>query len=295
MIRVRRATTRIRRGRLWSLLLGVSITSALPAQRVPRDRAWLFTWTVTGAVAGTARDTGESVVDVAIWRGVARLTVRRGALRALTGERGVLLLLASDSTITLVNPVRQEALVAQSTEFNSLLGGAIGSMQFDVSDVASRTTARGAGPRLLGFATRRVELAQHYSLQVGTGTVRRSLRTEQLHQLDVSRDVATLDPGFRAFSEHFARSLGVPAVVRSSLRALERDVPAGFLMQSHTTSITVVGSDTLRTETRSAVSTFRTDAVDTTTFAVPRGYRITEMSRLLHSRTRPGGVPPPPP
>ena len=295
MNRVRRAATRIRRGGLGFLLLGASITTALPAQPVPRDRAWLFTWTVTGGVAGSARDTGESVVDVAIWRGVARIAVRSGALRAVTGERGVLLLRADDSTIALVNPVRQEAVVAQATDLNSLLGGAIGSMQLDVSDAASRTTARGAGPRILGFATRRVDVAQHYALQVGTGSMRRSLYTEQVHQLDVSRDVAKLDPGFRAFSEHFARSLGVPAAVRRSLRVLERDVPTGFLMQSHMTSTTVAGSDTLRTETRSAVSTFRTDAVDTTTFAVPAGYRITEMSRLLQSRTRHGGVPPRPP
>ena len=70
-------------------------------------------------------------------------------------------------------------------------------------------------------------------------------------------------------------------------RALELDVPVGFPLQSHSTSHTAVGSDTLRAETRSIVLMFRTEVIDTTTFDVPHSYRITEMSRLMQTRTRP--------
>jgi hypothetical protein len=268
-------------------LLMAAVVSTAPAQSPPRDRAWLFTYTMRGSVVGNPKDTGAVVFDVGIWRGVVRVTARGSALRALTGERSVLLLRMADSTVVALNPVRQEALVAPATELSGLLGGMPGSMQIDVTDATSVTTARGAGPRLAGFATRRVDLMQRYTLQVGTGTVKRSLPSEQLLELTLSREMDRLDPGFRAFGEYFARSLAMPAAVRRVLRALERDVPLGFPLQSHTTSHTVAGSDTLRAETRSSVSMFRTEAVDTTTFAVPVSYRVTDMSRLLQRRARP--------
>ena len=274
-------------------LLAAVVASTTLAQSQPRDRAWLFTYTVNGSVVGNPKDTGSMVFDVAIWRGVARITARGGALRALAGERGTVLLRTADSTVVALNPARQEALVAPATELSGLLGGGIpGAMQIDVTDVASVTTARGAGPRVSGFATRRVELTQRYTVQVGNGTVKRSLRTEQLLELTLSRDVDRLDSGFRAFSEFFARSLAVPAAVRRALRALERNIPVGFPLQSHSTSRTAVGSDTLRAEAQSTVSMLRTETVDTTTFAVPAGYRITEMSRLLHTRARPSSLAP---
>lgn len=268
-------------------LLAAAVASTAHAQPPPRDRAWLFTYHVTGSVVGNPKDTGNMVFDVAVWRGVARITARGGAWRALTGEGGTVLLRKADSTVVALNPARQEALVAPATELSALLGGMTGSMQLDVTDASSVTTSRGAGPRLSGFATRRVDLTQHYSLQVGNGTMKRSLSSEQLLELTLSRDVDRLDPGFRAFSDYFARSLAVPAAVRRALRALERDVPVGFPLQSHSTSQTAVGSDTLRAETRSIVSMLRTEVVDTTTFAVPPSYRITEMRRLMQTRARP--------
>ena len=268
-------------------LLTAPVASSAHAQSPPRDRAWLFTYAVNGSVVGNPKDTGSLVFDVAIWRGVARIAARGGAWRALTGERGTVLVRDADSTVVALNPVRREALVAPATELSGLLGGMTGSVQMDVTDASSVTTARGAGPRLSGFSTRRVDLTQRYTVQVGNGTVKRSLRSDQLLELTLSRDVDRLDPGFRAFSEYFARSLAMPASVRRALRALERDVPVGFPLQSHSTSHTAVGSDTLRAETRSIVLMFRTEVIDTTTFEVPPSYRITEMSRLMQTRTRP--------
>ena len=160
----------------------------------------------------------------------------------------------------------------------------MGAMQAVVSDAASVTHLRGAGPGLLGFTTRRVEFEQHYALMIASSTARRTVRSEQTVQLDVSHEIAGLDPGFVAFNEYFARSLGVPGAVRQALRAVERDLTIAFPLQSVTTTVAVSGPDTLRTQSHSAVSAFRTEAVDTNTFRVPADYRITDMSRLLQSR-----------
>ena len=279
--------------RLWSLtLLAIGCTSQLHAQSSARARAWSFTYTVTGSILGAAKDTAELVFDVAIWRGVARVAVRRGPLRALTGERGLVLVRSADSTVVVLNPAKQEALVAQSGDLAGLFAGPMGSVQLDVTDAASVSAVRGAGPRLLGYATRHVDLTQRYALHVANGSVARSLRTGQVLQLDLSRDVARLDPGFRAFNDYFARSLGVPGAVRRALRTLERSVPVGFPLQILTTSHTVAGTDTLRADSRSVVTMLRADVVDTATFTIPPGYRITDMSRLLQSRPRPAVTPP---
>ena len=274
--------------------LSLIVSSPLKAQQTaPPNRGWLFTYAVTGSLSANREDTSGFVFDVAIWRGTVRIAVRSGPMRALTGDRGAMLLRTGDSALIVLNPARQEALLTRAGELNSVLGGAMGSMQITVTDAASSTMATGAGPRVAGFATRRVDLAQRYTMQAAAGTLRRMARTEQVLQLDVSRVVARLDPGFRLFSEQFARSLGAPAPVRQALRALERGIAADFVMQSHLTSITVSANDTLRAESRSAVSEFRSDIVDPTTFVVPPGYRITEMSRLLQPRPRPATVPPP--
>ena len=276
------------------LLFAAAGASPLAAQSsAARDRAWLFTYTVTASIAGSARDTSGVVLDVAIWHGVARIAVRSGSLRAITGDRGTLLLRSADSTVAVLNPTKRDALLGQAQDLSRLLGGggALGAMQAEVSDAASATHARGVGPRLLGFSTRRVELVQRYELRIGNATARRSIRTEQVVQLDVSRDVARLDPGFGVFTEYFARSLGVPGAVRQALRASEHNLPAGFPLQGVTTTVGVSAADTLHTEAHSAVTAFRTETVDTNTFRVPGDYRITDMSRLLQSRPRP--IPPP--
>jgi hypothetical protein len=164
------------------------------------------------------------------------------------------------------------------------MGGPAGTAQFTVTEVQSATRQLGSGPRALGSATRRAELSQQYALAIRAGTVQRQLRTEQQLVLDISRDVGRLDPGFRAFSEQFARALGVPGPVRAQLRAAERGVPEGFPVATTTTTLTVSGADTLRTTTRAEASALRRQRVDTSTFAVPTGFRVTEMGRLLQRR-----------
>ena len=255
---------------------GSTTTSAAPAQ------GWNFTYSVTVSAAGRASDDGGLTLDVAIWHGTARITVRDGALRTLTGDHGTMLVRSSDSTIVVLNPTRRDALVARANELGALVaGGQAGAVPIDVSAVWSATHQRGAGPRMFGFATQRVEIAQRYTVQLASPTVKRSIRTVQAVQLDISRDLQKLDPGFRAFSELFARALDMPAAVRAALLAVERGVPRGFPVRSSTTAQTVVGSDTLRTERRAEVTAFSRGPVDTATFAVPSGYRVTEMRRLL--------------
>ena len=270
---------------LLSLLL--STPAGLAAQATAASaggtaQGWRFTYTVSASAAGRANDVGGLTLDVAVWHGTARITVRDGALRTLTGDAGTILVRSADSSIVVLNPTRRDALVARNNEFGAVLaGGQSAALPIDVSGVSSVTSHRGAGPRALGFATQRVTIEQRYTLQISASTVKKTLRTVQRVDLDISRDLQQLDAGFRAFAEQFARALELPAAVRTALRAVERDVPSGFPLRSSTSAETVVDTDTLRTVRRAAVTAFSRASVDTTTFGVPAGYRVTEMRRLL--------------
>lgn len=272
---------------LLALLRALAATDTLSAQSRASPagatpQGWQFTYTVTASAAGRASENGGLTLDVAVWHGTARITVRDGALRNLTGEQGTILVRSTDSTIVVLNPTRRDALVARSGELEALLsGGQAGALPIDVSDVSSVVRRRAAGPRALGFATQRVTVEQRYTMQLSSSTVKKTLRTAQTVQVDVSRDLQQIDAGFRAFAEQFARALELPAAVRSALRAVERGMPTGFPMRSSTVAETVVGADTLRTERRADVTAFSRTPVDTTTFVVPAGYRVTEMRRLL--------------
>ncbi len=227
------------------------------------------------------------MLEVAIWAGSARITVRQGALKAMTGEGGTILIRTDDSTMAIVNSVKREVLKVATGEFAALMGGPFGAATLEVSDVTSVTRDRGLDARLLGYSTRRVELTQGYTLRLNTPVAQRSLRTDQQLQLNVSRDIGRLDSGFRAFAEQFGRSLALPESVRRELHESERAVPAGFPIRSVTTAVTVSGSDTLRTTTRAEMTALHRETVDTTTFAIPAGFRITEMSRLMQRPRRP--------
>jgi hypothetical protein len=61
-------------------------------------------------------------------------------------------------------------------------------------------------------------------------------------------------------------------------------MPHGVPVRITTTALTVSGSDTLQMVTRSEMTALRRAPVDTTTFFLPAGYRVTEMSRLLQLR-----------
>lgn len=230
---------------------------------------------------------GEQVLDVAVWNGMARISVRSGALRSLAGDGGLMLLRAADSTLVVINPTRREVLTGRMGDVGALMGGPGAAAPIDVSDVRSATRDLGRGAPLLGYATRRAELTQRYTLRLTAPGITRELRTEQTVTLDVSRDVGRLDPGFGVFAEQFARSLGLPEPVRRQLRAAERSLPAGFPVRSTTKGMTVSGTDTLRTTTRAELTDLRREAVDTASFVIPPGYRVTEMSRLLGPRRRP--------
>lgn len=227
------------------------------------------------------------VLDVAIWKGMVQITARDGPLRAVTGNDGSILLRAADSSLAVIKPLRREALSAAASDLGAMLGGPGAGFPLEVSDASSRTRVRGGGARAFGYATRRVELTQRYTLQIITPTARRSLRTEQIHDIEVSREIARLDPGFRAFAEQFARSLGLPSAVRARLRSLERSMPEGVPVRTTTTALTIADTDTLRTTVRAEMTSLRQERVDTTTFVIPAGYRVTDMSRLLQRGRRP--------
>jgi hypothetical protein len=279
----------LRARRLGVLLSATAMSAALafaqPAA-APRSNAsaWRFAYEVRPTAAGKPIAGGEMRFDVAIWNGVARITVQQGPLRAFTGDTGTILLRAADSTLSIINPARREVLRASVSELSALMGGPAGAAEFSVTDVASATRVLGEGPRAFGRRTRRAELTQRYTLSVRTATMQRQLRTEQQLVLDISREIGRLDPAFRAFAEQFARTLSVPGPVRQRLRAAERGLPDGFPVAVTTTAVTVSGSDTLRTVTQAQAGQLRREGVDTLTFQVPAGYRVTEMSRLLQRR-----------
>lgn len=264
--------------------LGVASSAQSPAGR---NGAWLFTYTISPTASGRAVQGGEQVMDVAIWRGITRIVVRRGALRSMTGDAGTMLLQSTDSTLAVINPARREVLTGALNDLAALMGGPGSTAPLEVADIQSVTHARGNGDASHGYVTRRVELAQRYTLRVNAPGMKRELRTEQVVTLDISRDIARLDTGFRRFAEQFARSLGLPEPVRRQLRAAERGIPSGFPVRTTTVGVTVAGSDTLRTTTRAELTHLRREAVDTSTFVVPSDYRVTEMTRLLQQRRKP--------
>lgn len=249
--------------------------------------AWAFSYTVTTTSDGRAVPGAGMVFDVRIWRGTAQVSVRTGPMRALTGDRGVMLVRAADSTLSVVNPQRREVLQAASGDLAALMSPGQGGVRFEVSGVTSTTRVRGRGDALDRYATQRLELDQRYTLQVAAGTMRRTLRNEQLITLDVSWELDRLDPGFRAFAEQFARSLGEPAAVRAALRAKEGAMARGIPVRSTTVASTISNTDTLRTETRAVMSSLRREAVDTMSFRVPADYRVTDVNRLLRPRQTP--------
>lgn len=263
------------------------MASAAAQAAAPAPTAWRFTWTIAPTADGKPIAGGSMVLDVAIWKGTVRISSQDGPLRTLTGADGTILLRTTDSTLSVIKPARQEVLSAAAGDLGALIGGPASGFPLEVSDVSSTTRMTGTGARAFGYATRRVELTQRYTLQVNTPTVRRSLRTEQVHDLEISREIARLDPGFRTFAEQFARSLGLPSAVRTRLRAIERSMPEGVPVRAMTTAVTVSGTDTLHTTTRAEMSALRQERVDTMTFLIPAAYRVTDMSRLLQRGRRP--------
>ena len=280
------------RGAVWRRALGVAVLAtaarATPgaAQAPAVPQAWRFTWTTSTTAAGQPVPNSAMVFDVAIWRGAARIAVRSGPLRAITGDSGAILLRDADSVLTIVNPTRRDALVATLGEVSAMMSGT-GALQLVVADVSSAMRSGGAGAPLDRYSTRRVQLDQRYTMRISAQQLRRALRVEEETTLDLSAAVASLDPGFRAFADQFLRALGKPAAVRAALRSREAELPKGMPLWSRIVSITVSGSDTLRTETVGVMSALRRGSVDTSTFAAPADYRRTEVRRLLQPRGAP--------
>ncbi len=276
------------------LVAGVWVPRVHAQAPAPRAQGWTFTYTAGISAGGRAQPGGDITLDVAVWRGIARITPRGGALRGMTGGGGTILLRSADSVVSIVNPSRRDELRVTMAEFGgAIMGGGPGggsggaSIPMEVSAVRSAVTPRGAGAPLGTFTTRHVEVDGAYTITVTTPAGSRSLQVTQRQSLDVSRDVERLDPGFRAFADQFIRGFGVPAEVRRKLRQTERGVPAGFPVRSVTSGMTVAGTDSVRTERTATVSVPTRTAVDTATFVVPAGFRITEMSRLLQQRRQP--------
>lgn len=270
-----------------------SVTAALStaaAQSPAPGRAigWAFSYTVSTTVPGRQVQRTEMAYDVLVWHGAARISVRSGPLKRLAGDSGVILVRATDSVLSVINPIRREVLQAAVGDLSTLVaGGPTVGMQLDVSDITSRTRSRGRGEPLGGYATQRHQLDQRYTLMVTANTVQRRIRDEQQLTIDASVQIDQLDAGFRAFTEQFARSLGQPAAVRRALLAASRVLVRGFPVRTITQAVTIAGSDTLRSETRAGISALRQTPVDTAAFRLPADYRVTDMSRLLRPRRQP--------
>ena len=273
-------------------VVGVLLASAhaaaqtVPVARpAPRTQAWLFSYATSVSATGRTGPGPSLTFDVAVWNGVARVTVRGTDFTALTGVRGALLVRAGDSLLLAVNPDKREVLRLPPGQLGNLIGGAVfGGMQLDVSEVSSTLRRGGAGPRIEGHASQHVTLEQRYTMTIGMNTVRRVIRSRQRVELDVSTSLSRLDRGFDAFARQVVRNVGTPAAVRAWLLPLERGLPRGFPLRSVTTAVAISGSDTVETKSESTISGLRREAVDTTMFRVPPDFRVTELSRLLQPR-----------
>lgn len=278
-------------GRVAVVLAGwlATVTPVQAQQGATSSRAegWVFTWSLSASAEGREMSAAQMLLDVAIWRGSVRISVRSGALRLMTGDDGSIVMRGTDSVLSVINPARREVLQGTAADIGAFGRGAGGSIPLVVTDVGGSVQLVGAAPGLDGFAARRVDVSERYSLTFKAPTMQRTVRTEQAITLDVSRAVQRLDPGFRAFAERFAGAIGVPAAVRDALREVERRIPAGFPIRAVNVAATISADDTVRTVTRTTVTGLKRAVLDTTGFVIPAGYRVTEMRRLLQPRRQP--------
>jgi hypothetical protein len=266
------------------------------AQQAADQRAngWTFSYTTTTIANGRPMTAGDLALDVAIWRGHVRVLVRSGSLRAITGDSGTILFSARDSVLDIINPTRHEILRVNRGDVGAVVGAAPGAAQLDVTDVMFAVRDLGAGPALMGTATRRLETRQSYALRITAGSMNRTARTEQRTVAATSQTIARRDDGFAAFGSMLVMPLRQPAAVHRALE-LKRPKSAPVFVFSDTTIARVIsGTDTLRTEVRGVVTALRAAVLDTATFRAPSGYRVTELSRLLQQRQKPAGVQPKP-
>jgi hypothetical protein len=266
-----------------ALALTVTAATGLLAQRSTPPRGWQFRYTIGTDTPDGASRGQEIVFDVTVWRAQARVAVRGGPLRMLVGDSGYVLVTSADTMVTAVNPTRREVLRLGSGGLAP--SGPMG-MAVAISDVVVRTQRRGAGARIAGFATERVESQQAYTMTVTAGSMRRSLRTDLRMAVEQSAAVLRLASGFGAFRDRVLTTLQPAAVARDTLRQHLRVFETAFPLSMHTTGSIVSGADTSMIATRGRLSDFRRIDVDTATFVPPAGFRVTEMRRLLQPRPR---------
>ncbi len=285
---VRTARLRTAATLLHLLAVQLLIARVASAQRAPaRTAGWAFEYASTTSSQGQMVPALDLALDVVVWRGVARVTVRRGGLRTMTGTDGVILIRANDSVLTVVNPQRREALRVAPGDLGGTMGGGASGMQVQVSVIANTTRDIGAGTVSNGYPTKRIEQERTYTVEIGTPTLRRKVWTRQRIVTLLSNSVLKLDAGFVAFATQFLRPLGQPAAVYRALNPNARTAPQGFPLFVGTTMAVVTGGDSIETQTAAIVTRLRAQQVDTTSFLIPTGYRVTEMSRLLQQRAQP--------
>ncbi len=264
------------------------LIGASPVRAQAGVQGWSFTWTITSSLRGQTVPAGEVTFDVAVWNGIARITPRGGqaATRALLSSSGVILVSATDSLLTVLNDARREALVASPGEL-SAMGNAAGTMQLTVTDVASTLRRGGASEPMATYATTRVTVDERYTMAVRVQQMQRVVQVTEESTLDLSAALGARDRGFDAFYRLFVRALGKPEAVRVALQAKQPRLPRGVPVRTRVVTTTVTGADSGRVESEGRMSALQRVMVDTASFRVPAGYRITEVRRLLQPRGRP--------
>lgn len=270
--------------RTLGVLAIVGTTAPLVAQGAPAQ-GWAFTWTVASTMRGQSAPGAGLTFDVVVWRGTARITPRAGqpAMRALLGDAGVILAHDGDSLLTVLNHAKRDALLATLGDL-AAMGGGPGGLQLTVSAVSSTARRGGAALPFDGLTARRLTLDQRYTMAVRVQEMQREVQVSDVTTLDLSAALDGRGAGFRAFASEFLRALGKPHEVRAALRQQEGRLPRGVPVRTRTVTVTVAGGDTLRTETTGTMSSLQRVPVDTMTFRVPSGYRVTEARRLLQLR-----------
>jgi hypothetical protein len=266
------------------VLAVIGNTVPLLAQGAPAQ-GWAFTWTVASTIRAQSAPGAGMTFDVVVWGGTARITPRAGqpAMRALLGDAGVILAHDGDSVLAVLNHAKRDALLATLGDL-AAMGGGPGGLQLTVGAVSSTARPGGAAPPFDGLAVRRITLDQRYTMAVRVQEMQREVQVSDVTTLDLSAALDARGAGFRAFASEFLRALGKPREVRAALRAKEGRLPRGVPVRTRTVTVTVAGGDTLRTETTGTMSSLQRVPVDTMTFRVPAGYRVTEARRLLQSR-----------
>lgn len=287
--------------KLWRTAFGVTavagsaalLSAARPAPRpasrpVPRATGVTFKYRMTSSSDDKrAREMKNVFATVSMQDGNIRMDYLEGLTP--TGQKnGYVLVQGETGKFIVVNPKDKQAMVMTADGFGSGLGALMNNpmLRMTISNTSFRYKDMGAGEPILGYKTRRVRT--WYS---STMELKAMMMPDQKVVSNDSSDqwIATgIDVGGAKNMEAWARSFasGVKSTNPELAAELKKYTSeygrSGMALKSITYSTQTdkkgkVTADTLTME----ITELKTGAIDPSTFEVPKGYEVMDMSQMM--------------